>query len=744
MQKISLLGVIIMLLYPKSSYAIYGQGDYTIRLDGVEKNLSKATYNVNLHGRQKNLYFNSATNLELDLKDKKPDITNNQLNIYNKMYNLALFDFSLNISQLVEPEVNLFGAKFEIIKKSKDKFTKPMFFAGKSANKEIIGTKINVVYATNTSYTLFLLNKKINKKNNQICGLNFSKPVNKFSLLQGECYVDNNSKFGIYLKDLINYKKLNLQTEYSLLNDKTNFKLLTGYKTKRLNAEIEYSKADNSTFRLLSGYKTKRLNTEIEYSKANHVILWRLMNAFKTKNFNAGGSISKSERKTTSGGDTFLYNWYGEYQWAVLEKVTSSLSYNHSYSNISILNNENIADRILLNIGYLDMKSRLSLITQFGVEDARRQTLSSFQRELTFKRGFGVRYEYQGFRPWINFNLITTNDKRESAYQKESSSISYGISKNITRNLFSSYSCYQTGYTSESLKGENITNNQIQKLLNLTYRFPKLPLTFNTRLSCINNNKPTSLLSISYKKGGGKDILVKDKDDEIEYVRERPIRFGTMTENITSISKKIPTHDELLRLGRITIMVFKDKDFDEKFTEKDEPIKDIKVKLNKIEMPTNKDGKISFTEIPPGSYTFSIDLSEIPIGFACSTKIEPMIIINEGEDIYLNFPVVPTGKISGAVFIDKNRNGIWDTNEKGSADILLYANDIPIYTSLTGKYRFRNIISGMVKVKIDITSLPENFELTTKESIEVKLLPKEEIKNINFGIAEIEPDIEFE
>jgi len=715
MQRIFFLGVLMMttILYPKSSLAIYGEGNYTFTLEGLEKDLTKASYNVNLYGKQENLYFNSSTDLALNLKDRKLDLTNSWLSIYNKLYNLELFNLSLGISQLVASNLNLYGAKLETMKKSQTKMTKAMFFAGKSSTSPVLGTKINTDYGSNTTHSLFLFNQE----NNPIVGVNFSKPIHKFSLLQGEYYLDNKNKWGLLLKDAINYKNNTLLTEYSIL-DKV------------------------GTFKLANIYKTKKLNSEVEYSTSNQNTLWRLKNDFKTERFTTGVAIS--ERKTKNEfsslrNQTFSYSGYAGYYWKFLEKIVPSLIYGHSYNYMSVLSNKTISDSLSLEISYWDIKSQLSITSHIGIEKTKQQGLTSNKKEFTFNRGLGLRYVYHEFRPWVNLNVRTKEEKRENPSSNESTSLSYGISKNITRNLSLSYSCYQTGNQLAS-PDRKIANKQVC----LNYRFPKIPLMLNTRFSWINKDKPTSFISIAYKKKDKKDILTKYQDEEINYTRERPIKFGTRTINMISLTKEFPKQENLFHLGRIIIRVFKDENFDSNFTkEKDIPLKEIKVKLGKLEIVTNEEGKASFIDLPPGTYTFSLDTTQIPMGLACKTKFEQVIQIKEGDDIYLNFPLVSGGRISGGVFIDKNRNAIWDETEEGAEDILVYANDIPKYTSSTGKYNFKNITPGIVRVKINIESLPENFELTTKDTIEVKLLPKEEIKNINFGIAEIEPEIEF-
>ncbi|MDI6735633.1 MAG: SdrD B-like domain-containing protein [bacterium] len=705
-------------LYPKSSLATSGKGDWTFKVDGSPKSLSKATYNINLVGRQKELYFNSTTNLEIDLENKKPAITNNRLSIYNKSGELDLFNLSLGISQLVEPELSFYGANFGQTKKSNTKTTKMMFFAGKSTTSPIIGTKINMEYGSNTSYGLFLLNKG----DAQTMGLCFSRPLHKFSLFQGECYLDSRNKWGLLLNNSINYKKNSLNVQYSMVNNLP-------------------------TFKLLDLYKTKRLNTEIEYSIIGQGTLWRVKNDFKDKNFYTGGYIARKKGKDNLSSlalSSFSYSGYAGYNWKLLEKITPSISYSHSSSNSSGLSGKNVVDSIWWTINYLDFESQLSISSRFGVEMTNKQTLNSSKKELEFKRGIDIRYGCYGFKPWFRYDVSNSEDKIQPLYQKESTAMSYGISRNITRNLSLSYSNYQTENKSNLLKNPN---NRIQKFLTLDYKVPKLPITLMTKFSWRDKNKPTSYMSITYKTSGKKDTLIKDKDENISYTRQRPIKFGTSTSNIMSLSKEFPDQDKLFQLGRIIIRVFKDIDFDGKFSEKkDIPLKGIKAKLAKakVEVTTDEDGKASFIDIPRGTYTFSIDLTELPIGVICQNKTEEIIAVDGAQDIYLNFPLVTAGKISGVVFIDKNRNGIFDENENPAESILIYANDIPKYIAPNGKYRFTNLIPGTIKIKVEMKSLPENFEMTTKDNFEVKLLPEQEIKNIDFGLAEKEAEIEFE
>lgn len=737
----------ISLLFPQYSLAIYGVGDYSLNVEYFEKKLQKLLYTLNLEGKQNTQYFNLSTTIDIDIQNKKQNLLNKQLSIYNKLYNLELGDISLGMNQLIEPNLNLVGMKFTMRKKSNDI---PTFFIGKSSTGNITGMKTNRDFGTKSSHSLFLFNKS-GIENKQVVGGEFKTYIQNFSLLTGEYFLDSKDNKGFFINNLFKYKKLTCETEYSNINRITTSKLKNTYERKRMILSSEYSKINGGYgLKLSSSYKTKKGVIEGEYSIVNHANAWRLSKSYKSNNFWAGGSINKKQAgyyneikranvTTLPSKQTFQYTAYAGYGSNFLQKFPTSISYHHSFIKIPEDSYKDINDAIYYKIGYFDIKSQISMSASLGVELATKQKNKTQSSKFLFKRGLRLSYPYYGFKPYVDYNLTTTRDTLLPTPSEETTYLSYGVSKNITTDLSASFN------SSHKTISNNTYKPTKEKSLTINYRFPNFPITLMTKSSWLNDETPKWNVSVTYKKEHRKDTF-KYKDEITTYTTENQIKFGEYPKDIVSISKEVPSMDELLLLGSIKIRIFKDTDLDGVFSEgKDIPLKDINVKLDKTMTLTDPQGKAEFIEIPSGTYTLSLDLSALPINLVCKTPIQQEIKIQPGEDIQLNFPIIPTAKaIEGVVFIDKNKDGIFNENEKGAEDVVVYANEKPTYTNQNGRYRFKNIMPGTVTVRVDVKSLPENFYLTTKESLQLNILPNQKIDNINFGIVEKEQEIEFD
>jgi uncharacterized repeat protein (TIGR01451 family) len=99
--------------------------------------------------------------------------------------------------------------------------------------------------------------------------------------------------------------------------------------------------------------------------------------------------------------------------------------------------------------------------------------------------------------------------------------------------------------------------------------------------------------------------------------------------------------------------------------------------------------------------------------------------------------------IIGKVFEDKDKNGVQDAGELGIPDVDIYTEDgIKITTDMDGKYHLpiagEEIPTGRVELtkvlKLDRSTLPEGYELTTEESRLVNLSDGL-LAKVNFGVC---------
>ncbi len=163
---------------------------------------------------------------------------------------------------------------------------------------------------------------------------------------------------------------------------------------------------------------------------------------------------------------------------------------------------------------------------------------------------------------------------------------------------------------------------------------------------------------------------------------------------------------------------------------------------------TGQIGQIVFQYLMPGTYTVSVDINTVPIEYVCSVPIEQTVVVPAGGIGLLSFPWQLSGRVDGLVFIDENRNGLPDSGEQGVRDAVIRTADGLAITSYDGCYRFSGMLSGRYALKLDMESIIDagyqDYEATTQDTIEVVLQQGQRLKDVNFGIARREKEIEFE
>ncbi|WP_208317171.1 SdrD B-like domain-containing protein, partial [Canibacter zhoujuaniae] len=161
---------------------------------------------------------------------------------------------------------------------------------------------------------------------------------------------------------------------------------------------------------------------------------------------------------------------------------------------------------------------------------------------------------------------------------------------------------------------------------------------------------------------------------------------------------------------------------------------------------TNEQGLYSFDELPAGTYTVKFDL---PAGFTASpadagngrddSRGESYTFTISGKDVArsdIDFGVVGTGVITGSIFNDGDRDGVFDGSEKTFENVVvgLYDADgnpvldsegkpITAVTDKDGGYVVEKLWPGEYTLRI--VDVPAGYKLTTDEVLSVELTPEQ-------------------
>jgi hypothetical protein len=161
------------------------------------------------------------------------------------------------------------------------------------------------------------------------------------------------------------------------------------------------------------------------------------------------------------------------------------------------------------------------------------------------------------------------------------------------------------------------------------------------------------------------------------------------------------------------------------------------VGLGSARARSNDAGLYRFPAAEPGMYRLAV--VELP-GHLRTSWPGGDVSIAAGEVVRVApIPVTQAHDLTGLVFDDRDGNGQWDSGELGIPNARLelrgLATDRSTWTSSDGRFAFTDLQPGAVVVWIDVTTLPERFNLTTGESMSASL-PGDAPLLLTFGARE--------
>lgn len=141
---------------------------------------------------------------------------------------------------------------------------------------------------------------------------------------------------------------------------------------------------------------------------------------------------------------------------------------------------------------------------------------------------------------------------------------------------------------------------------------------------------------------------------------------------------------------------------------------------------TNGDGLGFFRSPPLEPGTYLLEIEGLPSNFLPDTSLPITITLEVGQRLQLNIPLNPVGTIEGIVFNDQNQNGHRDSDELGIAGVTVTISGLKteptrLRTNTTGSFRLGKLPAGEYVIRVDETTLPSRFELTTAGEISVAL-----------------------
>ncbi len=164
--------------------------------------------------------------------------------------------------------------------------------------------------------------------------------------------------------------------------------------------------------------------------------------------------------------------------------------------------------------------------------------------------------------------------------------------------------------------------------------------------------------------------------------------------------------DEQIALGavnRIKGRIFLDSDTNGRRAPRDNGLAGIRVILDENRaVDTDNTGTFEFDKVLPGVYQVRLDLGSLPVDLHPTAETVQTVVIGAGKTYLLEFGLSRFKRIEGAVFDDRNGNGVQDSEDPGVAavKVRIKGTGHTAYTADDGSFRMDRVFGLAVAVPV--------------------------------------------
>ncbi len=201
-----------------------------------------------------------------------------------------------------------------------------------------------------------------------------------------------------------------------------------------------------------------------------------------------------------------------------------------------------------------------------------------------------------------------------------------------------------------------------------------------------------------------------------------------------------------MKWAKIEGYVFNDLNGNGKYDPGEPGIPNVIVKIP-IEntVKTDQKGHFVIKEVIPGMKVVKMDTREVPIELAPVRGTSVVVEARALKPVRVEFPLIEYGSISGRVYVDANKNGIYDIGEEGIEEVKITLYPTPQWreSDVNGKFDFDYAFPGNYELQIDDKILPSNYELKSKEPFQINVKKGDKLSDLNIAVIERSMKVEI-
>ncbi len=203
--------------------------------------------------------------------------------------------------------------------------------------------------------------------------------------------------------------------------------------------------------------------------------------------------------------------------------------------------------------------------------------------------------------------------------------------------------------------------------------------------------------------------------------------------------------DQLDLAGVLTGRVYQDVDGDGKYDPRvDAAQPEVRILVDGSYFAvTDRNGLFEIRQLKSGNHGVLLELTSIRADLTILGDPQMTLTLKQGRESVIEYRLVRTGRLRGAVFVDTNGNGVRDDADEGVSDArVLTGSGKDTLTDTSGEFVIGDLALGQHTVVLDEKTLGDEFEVITGAH-EVKVKPGEEVGGIDFQVKRRERPVEI-
>lgn len=128
----------------------------------------------------------------------------------------------------------------------------------------------------------------------------------------------------------------------------------------------------------------------------------------------------------------------------------------------------------------------------------------------------------------------------------------------------------------------------------------------------------------------------------------------------------------------------------------------------RLGLNTARDGHFNIQNIKQGLYAVTVSRQSLPLGYLVSEATQPRVTVGNGRRTEVEIPLILSGQVRGAVFVDENGNGQPDAGERRLEGQWLQLKSLTtgatrdIHSASFGQYGFESVDPGEYELSASI------------------------------------------